>query len=347
VLDRALATKLAVSVAGGDALPTQLPGDLAAMCADARERVCAYARLEPAAPLPPPEAVDREAWIAANVASMGQMLDPVTERVGEGMGFARGPARAAAGMLLSAEAGALTGYLAQRVLGQYELVLLDPDSVPRLLFVAPNVLETARTLDVDAEQLLAWIAFHEVTHAVQFSAVAWLRPHLAGLLGELLATLEVRVDASALLRLPSGDDVRGLVDRVRDGGLAAAVAGPERQAILDRLQVVMAVVEGHAEHVMDAVGAQTLPDLGGLREALDRRRRERPPLLKLLERLIGLDLKLRQYEVGKRFCDAVAAADGADGLRRVWAAPEALPSPAELEDPDAWLSRTRVPRVTT
>jgi uncharacterized protein (DUF2342 family) len=91
---------------------------------------------------------------------------------------------------------------------------------------------------------------------------------------------------------------------------------------------------------MDAVGADVLDDLPALRSALQRRRRDRSGLLKLLERLIGMDLKLRQYELGKRFCDAVVARGGIDALNRAWGSPEAMPTLAELEDPVAWLERT-------
>jgi putative hydrolase len=108
----------------------------------------------------------------------------------------------------------------------------------------------------------------------------------------------------------------------------------------------MAIIEGHAEHVMDAAGAPVLPSLPKLRAALERRRREKPPLVKLLERLLGLDLKLRQYEIGKRFCDAVVRDWGMDSLNRAWDAPELLPTLAELDDPFAWVRRTQVRSVT-
>ena len=349
MIDRALTERIAnaVSRAGAArgpqaAAPPPAPaGDLAAVCADAETRVVGYTGLRPAAPLPVPEAIPRAGWIAANVSSMGVLLDGLGERM-VGGGAVRGTARTAAGVLLSVEAGALTGYLSQRVLGQYEFVMVDPQAPARLLFVAPNIALAARKLEVDPDELLRWIAFHEVTHAVQFAGVPWLRPYLAGLLGELLASLEVRPDPRALLRLPSLDDVRGLAAALKQGGLVAAL-GSGRRELLDRVQGVMGVVEGHAEHVMDVVGAEALPSLAQLRTALDRRRRERPPLLALLERLIGLDAKMRQYEDGKRFCDAVVAQGGPLALHRVFDAPEQLPSPAELKDPAAWLRRTAAP----
>lgn len=349
MLDRDLTKRIANAVSRGTIArgaaarePEPLPGDLQAICADAETRVVAYTGLWPAAPLPAAESVPRADWIAANVNSMGAILDTVGDRLtGGGLGILRAPARAAAGTLLSAEAGAITGYLSQRVLGQYEFVLVDPLSPPRLLFVAPNISQAATRLKADPEQLLTWIAFHEVTHAVQFSGVPWLRPYLAGLLTELLESLEIRVDPRSLLRIPAIADVRGMVSALREDGLLAALGGG-RKDLLERVQGVMGVVEGHAEHVMDVVGAQALPALGELRAALDQRRRERPPLLALLEKLIGLEAKMRQYEDGKRFCDAVVAAAGPAALHEVFAAPEQLPSPAELQDPDAWMRRAGV-----
>ena len=348
MLDRALTQRIAnavsrakVSGRAGDVAPLgPLPGDLTAICADAEARVVQYTGLRPAAPLPAPEALARSGWIAANVDSMGALLDGVGDRLQRG-GLLGGATRGAAGALLSVEAGALTGYLSQRVLGQYEFVMVDPQAPARLLFVAPNIAQAAHRLDADPEQLLRWIAFHEVTHAVQFAGVPWLRPYLAGLLGELLASLEVKVDGRALLRVPSLSDVRALVDALKEGGVVAVLGGGRRE-LFDRVQGLMGVVEGHAEHVMDVVGGEALPSLHELRTALDRRRRERPPLLALLERLIGLDAKMRQYEDGKRFCAAVVAAAGPQALHHVFDGPEQLPSQAELHDPQAWMRRAGV-----
>ena len=102
---------------------------------------------------------------------------------------------------------------------------------------------------------------------------------------------------------------------------------------------IKSVVEGYSEHVMDEIARAAIPDHETLRTAMDARRRSRSAPERIVERLLGFDLKLRQYEVGKRFCDAVAAAAGIEGLNRVWDSPEALPTPAELDAPEAWLDR--------
>ena len=129
-----------------------------------------------------PEAVTRGQWAALNLEGFEPLLDPVTERLGEGLGPVGGALRAAGGALIAAEVGAVTGYIAQRVLGQYELALLDPERPPRLLFVAENLGEAARFLEADEDELLHWVALHEVTHALQFGGVPWLRdaPRRAG-----------------------------------------------------------------------------------------------------------------------------------------------------------------------
>jgi coenzyme F420 biosynthesis associated uncharacterized protein len=341
MIDWTLAERVAGLAAGEDG-GSGLPGDLDAMARRAVTEVTAYAQLEPQGALPPAEAVDRGAWTQANLATMRSTLDPVVDKLNAGSGPFAGPLRSAGGMLLAAEIGGIVGFMGRNVLGQLELRLLDPRAPTRLLLVAPNVRKAAETMDVDVEQLLEWVTFHEVTHAVQFFGVPWLRDHLAGLLGELLASVKLQVDPSTLLKLPTSQDLRSLWDGVREGGLVTAMAGPERKELIDRLQAVMALVEGHAEHVMDAAGAASLPQLPRLREALDRRRRDKPPLVKLLERLLGLDLKMRQYEVGKRFCDAVVRDWGVEGLNRAWSAPEHLPTLAELDDPAAWVRRTQI-----
>jgi coenzyme F420 biosynthesis associated uncharacterized protein len=319
------------------------------LAADFAARVGAYSGLRPQAPLPVLEAIDRPAWIAANLRTMRPLMERMAARLDDGArqrrprGWMLGlpPAvQAGAGLLLGAQVGALTGILSQRVLGQYELSLLEPDPRPRLLLLAPNLEQAAASLELDREELVAWVAIHELTHAVQFGGAPWLREHLAGLLEQLIEGLQPKLSLAALLRPPGGDDVRALAERLRHGELLRVAIGEERWELVERLQATMSLVEGHAEHVMDAVGAELLPSLPRLRAALTRRREHRGLPWRALERLLGLELKLRQYEVGRRFCDAVVAAAGAEGLARVWRGPEALPSAVELEAPQAWLART-------
>jgi coenzyme F420 biosynthesis associated uncharacterized protein len=335
VIDWNLAGQVARGIAGlqpaGDPAPFER---LSTPAAESERLVSAYTGLTPSAPLPVAEAVGRAEWIDSNLASLGGVLDPVAAKISTKLG----PFGGAAGALLGLEAGAVSGFLGGRVLGQYEFPVLDATAPARLLFVAPNLGHAARTLDADADQLLRWVALHEITHALQFGGVPWLREHIAGLVGQLLAAVDV--DPSGLLRLPDASDLRGMLDRVREDGLAFVAIGNDRRGLLESAQAFMALLEGYAEHVMDAVGASMLTDLEAMRAAMDRRRHERSGLLRVLEKLIGLDLKLRQYQVGKAFCDGIVARGGIAALNRAWAGPEALPMLAELDDPAGWLART-------
>jgi coenzyme F420 biosynthesis associated uncharacterized protein len=341
VIDWIIAKRIATFVAGtGDAAPPDV--DLAALAAESEARVVAYTGLKPARPLPPPEGISRPEWVATNLDSMRLLLDPVLKRAGDNLGPLKPAMEIAMGIVLSTEVGVVVGYLGQRVLGQYELVLLDEaveDRPPRLLFVLPNLGQAVEAFRAEEQEFMTWVALHEVTHAVQFAGVPWLHAHVAGLVRELLRSAEVRLDTPRKLRVPSSDEVKRVLGHLRNGDLISIVTTTPERETLDRVQAVMAVIEGHAEHVMDAVAPDLLPSLPKLRAALDRRRKSQSGLSRLVAKLLGLELKLRQYEQGKFFCDAIVRARGPEALHHVWSSPDVLPTLAELRDPDAWLKR--------
>jgi len=343
MVDWGLAGQVARFAAGSAVMP-DLGVDLPAMVRRYEPEVAAHTGLELSEPAPDPELVDRREWAEANLTSLSHLLEPVAERLDrrlEGAGPLAGALRMGAGATLAAEAGLVMGYVSQRVLGQYEISLLRLEERPRLLFVAPNLEKAILTMEVDRESFLAWIAVHELTHVFQFQGVPWLREHLGGLVREYMASVEVRIERGSAGGLPSLPDVGKLVDAFREGGLAALVQTGEQRRLLADMQAVMAVVEGYSEHVMDALGERLLPAYAGLREAMDARRRSRSAPERVVERLLGLDFKLRQYELGKEFCDAVAADGGMPALNRVWDSPAALPSLRELSEPASWLERVQ------
>jgi putative hydrolase len=325
-------------------------------------RVSDYSGLGEPSALPPLEAVDRATWIAANLRTMRPVLGGLSERIGDGTGPLASPLRMASGFLLGAQVGALTGVLSQRVLGQYDLALLDDSVTPRLLLLAPNLAIAARSLSVDRDELVLWVTIHEITHAVQFTGAPWLRGHLGGMLKELIDGLQVSLgggretggngdgasqdDATPawrrLPKLPDATELREVVERARRGELLRLTLGEDRWALVERIQSVMSLIEGHAEHTMDAVGAEVLPSLPALRRAMNHRRESRGLPWRVLEKLLGLEMKMRQYEVGRRFCDAVVDQGGPQALARVWEGPEQLPSAEELAKPALWLARTDI-----
>jgi coenzyme F420 biosynthesis associated uncharacterized protein len=349
MVDWSLARQLArLAANAGSAAPPLPDADFPALAAEAERHLTGYTGLSPAAGIPQAETVSRAEWAELNVDSLGRLLGPVTDRLGgrfESAGPFAGPLRTAAGATVAAECGLVLGYMSQRVLGQYELSLLEPERPARLLFVGPNLARAVRDLDIDADSFLRWIVLHEVTHVLQFEGVPWLREHMGSLMREYLATVDVRIERGAAGGLPSMPNMGDLVERFREGGLVALVQTDEQRRIFDRIQAVMSVIEGYSEHVMDAVGEQVLAEYEGLRDAMERRRRSRSAPERVLQRLLGLDLKMRQYEQGKRFCDAVVDGHGIATLNLVWERPESLPSLAELDDAEAWVARVRGTRA--
>jgi uncharacterized protein (DUF2342 family) len=194
------------------------------------------------------------------------------------------------------------GFLANNVLGQYDPLLLA-DGDHQLYFVHPNIEAVAGTLAVDRDRFRRWIAFHEVAHAAEFGAAPWLTERLEELVREAVAEL---------------------------------AAGSLDRDALRALDVTMTAVEGYAELVMDEAFDREHADL---RERLDAKRRATGPIAALLRRLIGLGLKRRQYERGRAFFEAVAAARGTEAAAAVWERPEHLPTDAELDEPERWLAR--------
>jgi coenzyme F420 biosynthesis associated uncharacterized protein len=342
MVDWSLARQVARFAVRSDGRP-DLGTDVPALARELEPHVAAHTRLEPSAPLPQAELVTREEWVGVNLDSLARLLDPVALRLDERLDFAgplAGALRAGAGATLSAEAGLVMGYVAQRVLGQYEISLLQPEAPARLLLVAPNLAHAEHELRVDRTSFITWIVAHELTHAFQFQSVPWLRAHMGDLLRRYLATVDVQIQRGSAGGLPTLPDPAKLVEAFREGGLAALVQTREQRRLMAEMQAAMSVIEGYSEYVMDALGAELLPDWRDLRQAMDRRRRSRSAPERIIERLLGLDLKMRQYELGRRFCDAVAEAAGIDALNRVWESTESLPTSAELGAPERWIERT-------
>jgi coenzyme F420 biosynthesis associated uncharacterized protein len=333
--ERARSTAVRAVRLGGTG-PTLSPGQAADVVRDLRERaVDARGHVEAATGLTAVEpatvrVVDREAWVQQTLVGTRALMTPMARALAARVGERSGATAAIGRQVLGAELGALMGLLAGRVLGQYEPVS------GQLLLVAPNIVAAERDMSVPVEQFRTWVCLHEQTHALQFTGVPWLREHFFSLLDQLAMSMEIGVDPRALL-------ARAREALRSDGGLplfATLLAGPQQHAVLLRIQALMTVLEGYAEHVMDVAGEPLLPALGQLREQLEARRRSPGgPLTWVLRRVLGMDAKLAQYAQGKDFCDAVARRSGTHGLGTLWESPQTLPDQVELGEPMAWLSR--------
>ncbi len=279
-------------------------------------------------PLLPADVVDRPAWASAAVAGMRALTAdarlPATPRL----------ARAVTARTAGLQIGGVLAYLGGRVLGQY-----DPfggaDGGGRLLLVAPNVHAAQQALDVPSTDFGLWVCLHEATHRLQFTAVPWLREHFAAEVGRLLSLTE---SAGMVERLPEA--VRALRDSRGDAlALVEVLQGPEQRAVLDRLLALTTLLEGHADHVMDAAGPDVVPSVATIRARFTIRRRGGGLVDRVLRALLGVEAKVRQYAVGGAFVRHAVLATGMEGFNRVWEGPDTLPTRAELDRPGDWVRR--------
>jgi coenzyme F420 biosynthesis associated uncharacterized protein len=289
-------------------------------------------------PVPVTRVVDRPAWVKVNAEGMSRLLTPLVETLEQRRPKPPGRFEQTVGPKATGlQAGGVLAFLSSKVLGQFEFFA---DPAGQLLLVAPNVVEAERTLGVSPADFRLWVALHEVTHRLQFTAVPWLRGHLTGEIDALVEATDLDPDAlrERLSAVASqlGSALRGGED---SQGLLGLVQSPAQREIIDRLTAFMSLVEGHAEYVMNAVGPDVVPSIGAIRERFGQRRKGTGPLDKLLRRLLGLDVKMRQYADGSRFVGAVVDVVGIDGFNQVWTSPDTLPRKSELAVPLDWVQR--------
>ena len=276
------------------------------------------------------------------------------------------------------QAGLILAYLSSRVLGQYELFLPPAEngvaangssgsssssdssgssgssgsssssangagqaaaSVGRLTLVAPNIVMVERELGVNPHDFRRWVCLHEETHRVQFTSVPWLREYVQGMMTEFLLASDLDPGAIVERLRAAAGAVAGAV-RGGDGeSLVEAMQTPAQRALLDKLTAVMTLVEGHGDYVMDAVGPQVVPSVADIREKFTARRGSAGRAEQILRRILGIDLKMKQYAEGSRFVRTVVEEAGMARFNQIWTSPETLPTRAELAHPADWLAR--------
>jgi coenzyme F420 biosynthesis associated uncharacterized protein len=315
---------------------TQVVSDLRSLTEEAAGHVAAYTGLTSQVEVPPVRVVDRKDWAAVNIAGLKQIIVPLVTRL-SGDKQPGAFADAIGSRVTGVQAGTVLAYLSGRVLGQYEVFSGDPG---QLLLNAPNIVEVERKIGADARDFRLWVCLHEVTHRTQFTAVPWMR-------GYFLGEVQAFVDASQnggehiLERLRRG--VATMSDALRDPDSRSSVLDivqtPAQKAVLDRLTALMTLLEGHAEFVMDGVGPEVIPTVESIRSKFNQRREGGNPLEKAIRRILGIDVKMRQYAEGRKFVHGVVERVGMDGFNRIFSSPLTLPRLDELGDPDAWVAR--------
>ena len=341
-----LAERIAVRVAGRDPFAdsyhyASLEPDFAEFTAQAEDLVAAETGLRSLSGPARARVTDRAGWIRANLASFRRLLKPITEKLGDRM--SNGPLTPVAQAVTGAEVGGLLGWMATRVLGQYDLLIAEhehPEEQDLVYYVGPNILSLEKRYGFPPREFRLWLALHEVTHRAQFTGVAWMRAHFLSLVDQSLSSVDPdpRRFLDALRR--SVEQMRAGHNPLDEGGLVALIASPDQQAVLRQIQGMMSLLEGHGDITMNRAGAGLVPSADRFQRVLHERRHQGGPA-RVIQRLLGIEAKLLQYELGERFIEAVEAEGGRPLFDLVWASPENLPTLGEIRDPDTWMARVR------
>lgn len=338
LVDWRTASQIGARLAGtgpplSDVERARIEDDFARLVPEAESLVSEFTRLTPQGYRARAWVMSRSEWIDANLRGFQQVLEPLAERVFARKGQAGGNVRRKG---LGLQVGMLMGYVARKVLGQYDL-FLPPDDDGLLYFVGPNVVGIERRFRFPREDFRMWLSLHEVAHRVQFGSVPWLRPFLMGRVDEYLSSVEL--DAKRVV-----EALKRAVEEMRTRKKASGqdliflLMTPEQRAIIERVQALMSLLEGHANYVMDRVGEGRVKNAARMRRGLQERRKS-SGVERTFQRVIGFESKIRQYDVGERFVARVVEAAGMDAFNRVWEGEANLPTMAEVLDPDQWLAR--------
>jgi coenzyme F420 biosynthesis associated uncharacterized protein len=352
-VDWDLAERVAVRVAGREPLADsyhyqRLTSDFVEVTAQAEQLVERATGLVSAAGPARPRVVDRADWVRANLATFGRLLRPLTDRLAERLderqgarSLLSGASRKAAGV----EVGVVLGWMATRVLGQYDLLVIedeDPDDQDLVYYVGPNVLAMEKRFGFPPREFRLWLALHEVTHRAQFTGVPWLRPHFLSLVNRTLEAVDPdpRRFLDALARVV--DDLRSGHNPLDEGGIATILANPDQRDLFGRIGGMMSLLEGHGDVTMDRAGEGHVPSAARFSRALRERRRQGGSAAKLVQKAMGIEAKMKQYAQGEAFIAYVERHGGPDALDAAWRGPEWLPNLAEIRSPQEWLDRVRL-----
>jgi putative hydrolase len=291
--------------------------------------------------------LSRPDWAETVLPGFAPLVEPGARRMTEALGSDAATGLPGAGdmvgrlggLLAGLQAGALVGQLARSVLGQYELAM-PPRDPARVLVLPENISAFEQASGLPSDQLRLWLACHEVAGQRLFAGVGWLRDHLHGVVDDIAR--ETDPDASGLMeRLQSleGGGPDALQELLQGGEGLLGPPSAALQAAVAKLEVLLALTAGYAVVIAGRALDGRLPALEAIEAALRRRLADPQAPHGLFAQLLRADPERAAAARGERFCREVLAATDIDGLDRVWAHPDFLPSAEELDVPGRWLER--------
>lgn len=341
------AEKVALRVAGNEPfadsyLADSLEADLHEATARAEVLVFEATGLSSDAGAARARVTDRAGWVHANVASFRRLLTPLTDKLAARVKSK--PVATVGRNVAGTELGALLGWMSTRVLGQYDILLAKddkPEEQDIVYYVGPNVLALEKRFGFPPQEFRLWLALHEVTHRMQFTGVPWMSDYFQSLVSDIIDRTEpdTKKFVDAIKRTTK--QVRAGEDPLGEVGLMAMLATPEQLETIKRMTGLMSLLEGHGDVVMGRAAEGLIPNAERFHRVLHDRRKQSTGTAKFMQKVLGMEAKLRQYEQGEKFIEAVEAEGGRTLFDTVWRAPEFLPNASEIAEPQSWIDRVQ------
>ncbi len=286
----------------------------------------------------------RAQWVEETVTVWKRLVEPVAEHVVGAMGDAlpqeakamAGPLMAmlgqAGGAMFGTQVGQALGGLAGEVLTASDVGLpLGPEG--RAALLPTNVKVFSEGLDVSDEDVLLYLALREAAHQRLFAHVPWLRAHLLSAVEDYGRGMTIDVSKiEESMRTLDPMNPAAIQDAL-EGGLFEPQKTPAQEAALTRLETTLALVEGWVDEVVGQATAERMPSAAKLQEAVRRRRAAGGPAEQTFAALVGLELRPRRLRDASTLWGSLRARQGQQARDAVWAHPDLLPTPADLDDP--------------
>ena len=341
-VDWELARRVAVRVAGEEPLSRSYLGDslhkdFARFTPVAEELVAAETGLVSNEGSARARVIDRGGWIDANIRAFRRLLGPVLAESSD-----THPASRITPKIAAAELGAVLGWMSRRVLGQYDLLLAedeDRDEQDLVYYVGPNILSIEKKFAFDPKQFRLWLALHELTHRSQFTGVPWLRPRFLELVNQMLDEVEpdpdrIKQGLQEFIKLR-----REGHDPMADGGVAQLFASERQRELLDCVGGMMSLVEGHGDVTMSRAANGHIPHASRFHRVMHERRNSATGVARIMQKLMGIEAKLAQYQAGEEFIAAIESERGNRAVDVIWRDPAPLASMVAIRAPSAWMQR--------
>ena len=292
-------------------------------------------------------------WIGNTMDTWKRLCDPMAEQISTVWASALpDEAKAMAGPLLSmmsqmggmafgSQLGQALATLSKEVLTSTDIGLpLGPRGVAALM---PDAVEgLSKGLEQPRSEILTFLAAREAAHHRLFSHVPWLASQLLNAVESFARGM--KIDMSGIEEAARGIDPMSLGDpaameQLLTQGVFEPQATPEQTAALERLETLLALIEGWVQTVVSAALGDRIPGTAALSETLRRRRATGGPAEQTFGTLVGLELRPRKMREAAELWERLTEAAGADARDAVWQHPDLLPSAADLDDPASFIDR--------